>query len=84
MAAQKMRKLIPDRTRYSSDTSSGGSIHGGGPVILPEKFPEISQLNIKFNFCSDLSQKVLLLSFLSLPYSQFQSEMESFLQYIIS
>ena len=76
-----MRKLIPDRTKYSSDTSSGGSIHGGGPVILPEKFPEISHLNIKLIFFSDLSQKVLLLSFLSLPYSQFQSEMKSFFIY---
>ena len=55
MAAQKMRKLIPDRTKYSSDTSSGGSIHGGGPVILMEKFPEISHVNIKLIFFSDLS-----------------------------
>ena len=29
-----MSTLIPDRTKYSSDTSSGGSIHGGGPVLF--------------------------------------------------
>ena len=52
IAAQKIRKLIPDRTKYSSDTSSGGSIHGGGPVklavlfILPEKLTEILYVNI--------------------------------------
>ena len=34
MATQKMSTLIPDRTKYSSDTSSGGSIHGGGPVLF--------------------------------------------------
>ena len=34
MATQKIKTLIPDRTKYSSDTSRGGSIHAGGPVIL--------------------------------------------------